>query len=272
MRRGFVGLTFDIQQVRGTEYDQNDLLVAQPDGDGDDPRVGGYELHHPYGFASRAPAAELSPEGEIVRSCSLLVATKGNRTHAWLAGDSRTTALLPPLKLGETVQYGPKGNFVRCHEDGSVSIFTSDDGTVNGKSIYFQVRPDGFTYAAPWGKMTFGPEGFHVLHTSGARIDLGSLSAPAPLNALASYVKIAAAIVQIESTVSAEGTAAGTPEPIAKATSLLSLLTTMQASLTAIGAALTALGNGSAGAAIAASAAALVTAGATVPSTSKQVV
>lgn len=269
----FVGLKFDLGACVLTDFDEDDFLRAQPDALGTEPQVEPYELHHPFGFSSRPLDPDVGPDGKPLQgqACNLLFATRGNATFAWLAADPRAVPGLPRLKQGESVMYSTYGAFMRCHVDGTISIFTTDDGSTDGRSVYFQVRPDGFRWVAPWGKMVFDATGFHMLTKGGARIDAGSIGGlPPPLDQLSTYVSVVAGIIKMQASVSAEG-APGVPEPIAKATSTLSVLTAIQAALTAIGSALTALGNGSAGAAITASATALATGTASIPSTSKQV-
>lgn len=271
----FAGLEWKLGACVATFYDEDDVLRAQPDALGDNPQVEAYELHSPFGSLARPFDSAVDPDGKPTEGqmCNLLTATEdGGEQHAWLAGDPRIIARLPLLKHGERIEYGSAGQFTRYHADGGISHFTTDDGTPDGRSVYSQVRPDGFRWVGPWGKLVFDATGFHVLTAGGARIDLGSIGGlPAPLDALTSYAKITAAIIQQEFTVAAEGSVAGIPEPIAKATSTLAALTAIQAALTAIGASLTALGNGSAGAAITASGTALAASAVTLPSASKQI-
>src|SRR3990167_5738707 len=65
-------------------------------------------------------------------------------------------------------------------KDGSVTLFTTDDNTKDGKSVYFRVAPDGFMWVAPWGKLVFDATGFHLLHASGASFDLGGIGGGPP--------------------------------------------------------------------------------------------
>lgn len=197
-----------------------------------------YQLLHPYGFGARP----LDADAATGKSCGVLQWSDGQEGYAILTEDSRATPLLPALKPGESIQYGPAGNFVRCHADGSVTVFTTTDGTLNGKSVYHQVRPDGFSMVAPWGKLTFDATGFHVLHSSGARIDAGAIGGlPSPLDALGSYVKISAAMAQIEAATVAIGTAAGAAEPAAKALATVAAFGSVATALTAVQAALASL-------------------------------
>lgn len=141
----------------------------------------------------------------------------------------------PGLRPDDPVMLGPKRNFVRCDSEGRVSLFTTDDGTPTGKSVYFQVRPDGFRGVHPLFKFTLDKTGFHVVHASGARVDLGAVSGmPAPLDVLNSYAKLSAAMVQIEGSAISMGTATGTPDNVARATPTLANLDAIQAALVAL--------------------------------------
>ena len=270
----FVGLKWEVGACVLTEFDGDEFLRAQPDGLGADSRMASYEVHSPYGFQSRPLDPETDSEGRVLqgRACNVLIAVDGTQRYILLGSDPRPIEKLPRLDKGESMFYGPAANFARCKADGTVTLFTTTDGTYDGQSVYAEVAPDGFRAVTPWGKLELSANGFHVLTASGARIDAGALNGlPAPLSALGSYVSLAAAIVKLEASALALGSASGSAEPAAKATSLQVVLETMQAALTAIGSALSALGNTSAGAAILASEAA-VTAGATsIPATSSTV-
>lgn len=239
-----VGITFQLGQVQLTEYDEHDVLRAQPDGLGASPRLGSHQTHHFSGFASRSNDPDTGPNGEILEGSGglALVGKDGTDRFVIPLGDPRNLAKVPILKKGEAMMYGPAANFVRMHLEGDVTTFASTDGTLNGKSVYSQVKPDGFLWFSPWGKQTFGATGFHMLHSSGARIDCGAIGGlPAPLNALSSYAKISAAMVQIEGAMVAIGTASGVPDAIAKATPVIEAFTAIGSALTAIQAALVAM-------------------------------
>jgi hypothetical protein len=145
--------------------------------------------------------------------------------------DIRSGKIAGRMQPAETTVYAPGSQACTLYKlDGSVTQFTTHDNTDNGKSVYSMVAPTGFTRFMPHGKETFDERGFHVLHASGARIDLGAISGlPGPLSALGSYAGLSAKIVRIEGSIISLGTTAGSPEPVAKATTLYSLLTSLQA-------------------------------------------
>ncbi len=107
------------------------------------------------------------------------------------------------LKDGETALYaaGPDGAgqaAVLLKADGSLTLFTTDDNTASGNGVSFKVAPDKMQFIAPWGSLTFDATGLHIKTNTGARFDLGAISAPPPLDALVpSYCKITAGTVSI---------------------------------------------------------------------------
>lgn len=142
---------------------------------------------------------------------------------------------LPALKPNEPVLMGPARNFVRLHTDGKISLFTTDDGTKSGKSVFAQIRPDGFRMVHPYAKLMLDKTGFHVFHSSGARIDLGAVSGmPAPLDSLGSYAKVSAAMVQLEGSAVSLGTASGVQDQVAKATPTLACLSAIATALSSL--------------------------------------
>jgi hypothetical protein len=242
---GFVGITFELGQIQLTEYDSADVLRSQPDGLGSAPRVASQQTHHLGGFAHRPSDPDTGPNGELLegRGGLALIGKDGTDRFVLPLGDPRNLAKLPILKKGESMVYGPAANFARCHANGSVTLFTTTDGTLDGKSVYVQVRPNEILMVAPWGTMTFGDEGFHMLHSSGARMSAGAIGGlPDPLGDLIpSYFKIGAASVEIDAALTAIGAAGGASDPAAKATPVIAALTAIGSALTAIQAALVAI-------------------------------
>lgn len=260
------GINFRIHQVSYSEVDANGFIGIQFDAFGEEKSgMPAVEAHHPFGFMSRPSDPDVDPDGSPKFGCNVLVGWDGEEAHAWPLSDPRSRLVLPVLLRGESIQYGAAGNFVRCHLDGRVSLFTTDDGTPNGKTVALQVKPDGFLFSAPWGKIVFDATGFHVLHSSGAAFDLGAIGGlPAPLDVVSSYAKLTAGMIQNEASIIASGSTTGAPEPLTKATSLLIVLGTISSALADVQLALAALvgaGTGpTAPAAITASAAAITAA------------
>lgn len=224
-----MAIEFDMGMVRLSALDDSDFVGVQVDGLGDSPGLPPFELLHPAGFASRPAAPDANGRGSLA-----LYWTEGRDKYAILLADPREASLVPNLRAGERCFYGPRGQFVRMHEDGAISACTTDDGTINGHTLFWKLSPtDGFVMDLPWGRLSFGPNGFHVAHRSGARIDLGAIAGIAsPLDALSSYATITAAIASINATAVSQGTDGGAANTAA-VTALLALLTTMAASIDA---------------------------------------
>ncbi|MBX3218982.1 MAG: hypothetical protein KF795_00605 [Labilithrix sp.] len=104
---------------------------------------------------------------------------------------------------------------VITNNDGSITLFSTDDNTANGKSVYVRVAPDAIQFVAPWGTIRWDASGFHLLHSSGASIDLGGIyGLPAPLDALTSYVKLQAASIIGTAVTQTFGTGLDTPDSL----------------------------------------------------------
>jgi hypothetical protein len=174
-----------------------------------------------FGFASRP--AEPDEDGAPM----VIYYLDGNQKRIVSTRDLRMAPKLPALKAGETCIFGFSGQFIRMFDDGGISIFTTDDNTTDGRTISLSVWPDeGLVFNSPWGKVSFGPMGFHVNHYSGGRIDLGALGGlPFPMNLLTSYFSASANTANLSGVVTALGSDAG----IANTTAITALLTLLTA-------------------------------------------
>ncbi len=262
------GLVLHLDTIRGSFYDDDGFLGFQIDGDGDstdgapelEPQVAPFDALHTYGFLSRPLDPAVDGGGHIERGALSLTLWEGSRGYSLALHDSRVVPALARCKGGESVQYGPKNNFIRCHDDGRISQMCTDDGTENGKVVAAEHGPSGFTWRGPWGKLTHDALGLHYLHTSGARLDGGAVSGlPAPLDALGSYWTLSAQIIELKGAVVQVGS--GTFEPASKALALQVVLAAQAAADTAQAAADTAqaASNTATAAALAAIQAVLVT-------------
>lgn len=146
----------------------------------------------------------------------------------------------PNAKEGDYFFHGAGGQFVRARADGGITLFCTDAGTDQGRPLSLSLIPKkGLQVQLPWGKLTFGPEGFHLKHSGGARIDLGAFAGlVAPLDVVSSYAKVQAASVSLRG-IASVGTDGGTANATATA-ALASLLaiheTILQMTMTAINA------------------------------------
>lgn len=167
--------------------------------------------------------------------------------------NERSSDAYAALAEGDTALHatGPKhGAMVLARENGRVTLLTSDDATIQGRTVFIEVDPVGHRFVGPWGKVTFAQDGFHVRHYTGARIDLGGIGGsalPGPLAALGGYVSLSAPIIRLEGAAIALG-GIGVPDNVAKSTPLTEALIALNVALAAIAAALPGLATTPAGA------------------------
>lgn len=153
-----------------------------------------------FGFVSR-PA---EPDGD--GAAMAVFEVDGDQKTVTSTRDLRMAAKLPDLKPGESMCCGFAGQFIRFHQNGGLTLFTTTDGTPDGDAIYLKLVPDdgvepspGLVFESPWVRVMCGKLGFRVLHSSGAELELGALGGlPAPLDALGSMAKLKAGIVSIQ--------------------------------------------------------------------------
>ena len=124
--------------------------------------------------------------------------------------DPRTGQIWGNLKAGEVCIFGTgaDGNAqgrVMIKQDGSVTLYTTDDNTSTGNAMLVRLSPPnssgggGFEVAVPGASMKLGPNGFHVV-AGAATMDLGSVQGlPGPLAALGSYFTVSAGTATINS-------------------------------------------------------------------------
>lgn len=205
------------------------------------------EFYQQPGFASR-PAVPTPGQA----AAQAVVVRQSDHDVVIAVRDPRSQAIYGNLAAGESCLYAPASQArVMLKADGGVVIYTTDDNTKDGRGIYFKISPTkGLEYSCPWGRMNFGPLGFHVVHSGGARIDLGAVGGlPGPLASLGSYAKLEGGITSIKGgavSLGTDGGAANEAAVTALASYLASLVTALGAAFTAVGVAGAA--NGPAGA------------------------
>lgn len=158
------------------------------------------------GFVSRPPAPVAG-----VSAAQCIAIRHSERDTVIAERDVRTNAMYGTLKDGETCLYAAGGTGtsqgrVLIKQDGSVTLYTTDDNTKNGKGVCFQITPTAFSFAAPWGSIVFDASGFHLKTKAGPRIDMGGVSIPglssiAPaglVNAVTAYAKITAPTITVK--------------------------------------------------------------------------
>lgn len=171
-----------------------------------------------HGFASRP--ADPSSAGNAMA----IVLRDGHQQRVGWVRDNRFAPLVGTLKPGESMMFGPAGQFIRTHQDGSITLFTTDNGNTEGRSIYLMISPsEGFSFVCPWGRWTFGPNGIHLVHSSGARLDLGAIGGVPGLESLGSYAKLQGAMASVMGSVVSLGVDGGAAN-VASVTSLVTIL------------------------------------------------
>jgi len=107
----------------------------------------------------------------------------GQRDFVFASRDVNSQAAYGNLGPGEFSVYaagsdGKSQGKVFGKDDGSVTVYTTDDNTSTGSGVYLRVDPStGLTFVSPWGTMSLGPSGFHVVMSGGSAFHLGGLGA-----------------------------------------------------------------------------------------------
>lgn len=239
-----MGLELDIGLALFSALDGNGFLTIQPDAYGEQKSgMAPCETHHPLGMIARPldPVVDKGGTPDPTQAAQLLRLDEEGKSHVLALEDPRAVANLPPIQKGESVVYNCFAQFVRLAADGSVTLFTTSDGTTNGQSVYQRVETGAFKQVAPWGTATFDWSGWHVQTKAGGRFSLtGIAGLPAPFSAmLASCALLEAQTIVLEGTVQL---GAGEGQlPVALATPLLAYLAQMATALQDIATAVKAL-------------------------------
>ena len=185
------------------------------------------------GFASRPafPVAKSSAAECIAVRCS-------DRDRIIATRDVRGQAIYGNLADGECCVYAPIGQArILLKVDGSVSIVTTSDNTATGNTLKRSLSPDplqGIVDYSPWGYAKLNSTGYHLMTSSGARLDGGGMSAPGVPSALGSYWSFSAASVGLQASVVTLGPTPAAALPVALATPLLAYLALVQATCQAV--------------------------------------
>lgn len=233
--RGDGPISFDTYIAMMSVYDADGFLSIQFDAFGEqESGVLPAPVMLPLGLQARPldPVRDANGNPDPAQSCEVLIAEEGGATRSLPLGDPRITLILPQIAKGETLLYNSFGQFIRLDAVGTISLFTNDDGTINGQSILQSIGQDGFTrFGADFCKETLDRTGWHLVLPFG-RIDFSYVGGmPAPFTALAGHFSVEAAAVFIEASAIALGPAAAPQQPIALGTSTVAALADVAASL-----------------------------------------
>ena len=257
MRRSPTGLfEFDIQNVTGSSIDSDGFLLAQHDEDGE---AGGppMQLIAPLGMLGRPldPVVDQSTgQPQSANACMAFRCTQGSNGFSLPLCDPREVALMPALKPGERIFYGAAGQFHRLHEDGSHSLATTDAGGGptdssgnSAQTVTLRVTPTSHERWAPWGQEFFDGMGWRVTHVGGAKMSLGYISGlPGPMAGGNSTFRVQCDLLELNAGAVAIGPTGSDAMPVAQATPLVAVLTTIGSALEAIQQALLTITPGSA--------------------------
>lgn len=256
----------DIYTCITSSYDSDGYLSLQPDYPGQE---GGqpHEAIFPLGMQSRPLDPVVDNTGKVATGCPMVAFWENDQALLMPFGDSRVVAGLPALDKGDTMFHGLKApNFLRFQAGGTITLFTTADGTATGQSMTFtmgQLAGDriGTERVGPWGRESFDSTGWHIVTHSKAAIDLGGVAGiPFPLDSFSSYFKVTASSAHLNATMVALGPG-GAVSPLALAGApFTTVLTSLSAALTALNAAMVAIPAGVTPATVPAGVAALATA------------
>lgn len=243
-----MGIDAEIAKVGASRLSASGLPIVtavNPLGSGEEDveHFGEIDLFCSLGMAALPPAATTNAHAEVVALRGVPGCT-GLGIAGRAEGSADAYAMLHP---GDTAQHatGPKhGAMLLTREDGRVTMLTSEDATTTGRTVFIEVSPDGQRFVGPWGKVTFGADGFHVRHYTGARIDIGGIGGsamPGPLAALGAYCSLSAPIIRLEGAAVALG-GSGPQDAVCKSTPLVVALTQLNVALGVLAGALPAIG------------------------------
>lgn len=168
-----------------------------------------FETLHPFGFISRPPDPAVDANGEPTEGCKAAVAYDGDEGFVLPLTHQVTIAQLPQLQKGDAQIYSTSGAFHRVGADATIKSMTTDTGVPAGRTIYDELGPTGWELVTPWCRIQAGELGVHIVHSSGARLDLGAMSAPGVPASIASMASLSAGMVEINGSLVSIGTDGG---------------------------------------------------------------
>ena len=241
---------WDMGIAVGSFYDADGHLAIQYDAEGtEDGGQGGVEPYEAQSIAGNIyrpsdPVLDGNGNPDATQSATVLFGMEGGRGHSIPLGNPAVVKNMPVALPGEHIVHGDQGSFIRFHEDGSISLFTTTAGGaptfpsgVQAESVQLILAPTGLTFSAPWGNLKYDATGLHALTKSGARLDLGGIfGLPAPLDKLTSYAALQANTVTLDGSTVHCGPDTGTSSPVTSATALIEYLTAQQAVIPALAA------------------------------------
>jgi len=143
---------------------------------------------------SNAVAGKAAAQGVLLSGSS--------QSYCIASSDVRGQALYANLQAGETCLYagGADGNgtaVVTVKANGDAVMANKFGNTASGQTQFVMLGADGsFRVETACGRIVMDATGIHLIHASGARLDMGGIGGlPAPLNQVSSYCRLSAAVV-----------------------------------------------------------------------------
>jgi hypothetical protein len=224
----------DLQNIVGTSVDDDGYPQAQHNEDGEQ---GGPALPilGPLGFISMPLDPVMSQDGiepDPAQSASAFRVTQGSRGFSFPLQDPREIALVPKPNPGERLWHSAFGSFIRQHNDGAVSIATTDaggspkDGDGNpAQMVANRTTPTSFERFGPWGRELFDAMSWRMNHAGGAKVAFGAIGGlPGPLSSVKCFARFEADMIEINGKIVSIGPGSGPHYPVVWAEPLLVIL------------------------------------------------
>lgn len=209
-------IRLDLYIAQASEYDVDGHLRVQGDTYGEE---GSESIEvFPAGGTRFRPR---SPDPSTGTGCPFISGYDGGKAFAMPGLDTRAAVKLYEQPEGSFLAYGDTGEpvlpvlsidgesgLIELKRDdateiivdkGRISLYTTEDKTPTGRPVFFYVQETGFFWESPYGRAKLDATGFHVKEHGGARLDIGSMGMPAPLDSIGSYATLQAAMVTLRS-------------------------------------------------------------------------
>lgn len=154
------------------------------------------ELWGLFGFASRPTKAV---QGQ--NAAQMITIKQADRDIGIAYRDLRAQPIYGNLGEGESMMFATGANGfasgrIACKADGSVNLYTTDTGTLDGIGSLFQHSPSGLRYQSKYGSMIFDETGFHIITSSGGRLDVGGMAGGIP--SMTSMARLSASLITLD--------------------------------------------------------------------------
>jgi hypothetical protein len=131
---------------------------------------------------SNPPQPSTAPTNGVAPTWSRTTETwgfrAGQRDFVIASRDVNSQAVYGNLGPGEFCVYaagnsGTSQGRIIGKTDGSITLYTTDDNTSSGNAIYLRIGTDGLSFTSPFGSLSLGASGFHVVLDGGSAFHLG---------------------------------------------------------------------------------------------------